>query len=202
MKLIVGLGNPGAKYARTRHNAGWLALDHCLDSLGRHPEPALPAGRLDAGSGFKPSSKFHADTAEVTSINQKIIFAKPTTFMNRSGGSVAALSSFYKIQPADILVIHDELDLPFGSLRLRRGGGDAGHKGIVSIAGVIGGNFLRLRLGISNEFRVKQAGEDFVLSNFMPNEAKQLDAIFSISDDLITQFINNDLKPATYTIDQ
>lgn len=193
MKLIVGLGNPGAKYAATRHNTGWLALDHYL--LHGH------SGETKK-SEFKLRKRLHAETVELSMVKEKIILAKPTTFMNRSGDSVAVLSSFYKIQPTDILVMHDELDLPFGSLRVKTGGGDAGNKGIRSIIQTIGPAFWRLRLGIGNEFQARQTGEDFVLTNFMKMETEHLPAIFKTSDDLITRFISSELTQGTYTIDR
>ncbi len=136
IQLVVGLGNPGSKYAETRHNAGfWL----------------LAALRSDYGLEFKPDTKFKAEIARA-SVNSRVVwFAAPTTFMNLSGQSVAAIARFYKIAPEDILVIHDELDLPPGTVRFKEGGGCGGHNGLTDIAEKLGSkSFKRLRIGIGH----------------------------------------------------
>lgn len=133
MILIVGLGNPGKEYATTRHNLGFMVLD------------AL-AAKLSVD--FKSSSKWSAEIVQ-TSGGNKAILAKPTTFMNNSGLAVSKLAQFYQISPADIWVVSDDLDLPFGTIRVRQGGNSGGHNGLNSIIEQLGSNeFCRLRVGI------------------------------------------------------
>src|ERR1700761_7248545 len=116
--LVVGLGNPGPRYAGTRHNAGFFVLD-------------LLAERL--GGSFK-SHKAHADVLEGRLVGQPVVLAKPKSYMNESGGPVVGLARFYKIPVEQVVVVHDELDLPFETLRLKRGGGEGGHNGLKSNA--------------------------------------------------------------------
>lgn len=136
IKLIVGLGNPGAEYAQTRHNAGfWL-----LDELAWRYQIA-----------FANEKKFFGQVGRGKIGTQDVRLLKPETFMNRSGQSVAALALFYQIQPEEILVVHDELDLPCGSVKLKQGGGNGGHNGLKDIQQRLGsGQFWRLRLGIGH----------------------------------------------------
>lgn len=172
MKLIVGLGNPGEKYEKTRHNLGFLVVDQFL----RNFETA-------ANSVWKENKKFKSDIAEIEwkpkiGNLDKVILAKPNTYMNNSGMAVSLISKFYKIDPLDIWVVHDELDLPLGYLKIRLGGSSAGHNGIESIIGSLGTEkFWRIRLGIGKEktgermakYKVKNT-EDYVLSSFSPQE--------------------------------
>lgn len=147
-KLIVGLGNPGLQYEMTKHNIGWLALD-----------------QLSFYDRLIWKDKFKAKYAQHTVDGETVIFLKPQTFMNLSGESVVAASQFFKIDLQDILVIHDELDLPFGTLSLKNGGGLAGHNGLKSIAGLMGNNgFMRLRMGIGRP--VHGSVSSWVLSGF------------------------------------
>lgn len=133
---MVGLGNPGPQYAETRHNAGfWLA-----DELARQ----------HAGH-FRPDSKFHGDTCRIALADRDLWLLKPTTFMNRSGRAVAALARFHRIPLPEILVVHDDLDLPTGAIRLKQAGGHGGHNGLRDLIAQLGGNdFARLRLGIGH----------------------------------------------------
>lgn len=136
MKLLVGLGNPGAQYETTRHNVGWMALDRLA---AEH--------RLT----FKTDRRFRADVAEMTlpETGEKVILAKPLTYMNLSGESVGALMRFYKMEPADVLVVYDEMALPLGQIRVRRGGSAAGHNGIKSLIAHLGTqDFPRVRIGV------------------------------------------------------
>ena len=134
VQLIVGLGNPGAEYEQTRHNAGFWFVE------------AVARG---AGGSFRTESKFHGEACKVRLDGHEVWLLKPMTYMNRSGQSVAALARFYKIPLENVLVAHDELDVPPGELRLKQGGGHAGHNGLRDIGSVMGGNnFLRLRIGI------------------------------------------------------
>jgi PTH1 family peptidyl-tRNA hydrolase len=134
MLLFVGLGNPGADYARNRHNIGFMAVDAIVR---RH--------------GFSPwRAKFHGETCEGSIGGEKIVALKPTTYMNDSGRSVVAAATFYKIEPKDVVVFHDELDLPPARLKVKIGGGHAGHNGLRSIQAHIGPDFRRIRLGIGH----------------------------------------------------
>ena len=135
LRIIVGLGNPGPEHQVTRHNAGFWFVD-------------LLARRH--GGEFRDYRKYSGETARITVGRQEIILLKPTTYMNRSGLSVRQLSEFLKIAPEDILVVHDELDLPVGSARLKQGGGHGGHNGLRDTIAHIGENFWRLRLGIGH----------------------------------------------------
>lgn len=136
IKLIVGLGNPGAEYAQTRHNAGFWLLDELA---------------WEWKATFKEEKKYHGEVARVARNGSDIWLLKPNTFMNRSGQAVAALALFYKIKPAEILVVHDELDLPCGRIRCKLGGGNGGHNGLKDIQARIGTpDFYRLRLGIDH----------------------------------------------------
>jgi PTH1 family peptidyl-tRNA hydrolase len=135
LRVIVGLGNPGPEHLNTRHNAGfWF-----VDVLARRH-----------GGEFRDYRKYSGETARVTLSGQELILLKPTTYMNRSGLSIRQISDFFKIAPDDILVAHDELDLPVGSLRLKHGGGHGGHNGLRDTIAHIGESFWRLRLGIGH----------------------------------------------------
>ena len=135
LKLIVGLGNPGAEYARTRHNAGfWL-----VDELARRH-----------GGSFRAESRHQGEVARVKIAGRDVWLLKPTTFMNRSGGAVQSLCGFYKIAPGEMLVAHDEIDLPVAALRLKEGGGHGGHNGLRDIIATLGEAFWRLRIGVGH----------------------------------------------------
>ena len=143
IKLFVGLGNPGDKYAATRHNAGfWF-----IDAIAAHTNSKLA---LDAKM-FGIVGKLSVEKLNVAKLNQECYLLKPTTFMNASGKAVAALANYYKILPSEILVIHDELDLPTGSAKLKFGGGHGGHNGLRDIHAALGtADYWRLRLGIDH----------------------------------------------------
>jgi peptidyl-tRNA hydrolase, PTH1 family len=161
--LVVGLGNPGAEYAATRHNLGFRVVDELAARSGN------PVFRR----------KFHGELADARVGGKPALLLKPLTYMNESGQSVRAAQTFYKIALGDLLVIHDELDLPFGQLRLKPGGGDAGNRGIRSISAHLGtGDYARLRVGIGKPppgFR--GGGADFVLQGFAPQELAELDSL-------------------------
>lgn len=134
--LIVGLGNPGAEYVKTRHNAGFWLLDQWAEQQRGQ---------------FRHEAKFHGEMCRIESGSHKYYLLKPSTFMNLSGKAVAALANFYKIPPEQILVAHDELDFAEGVARLKQGGGDGRHNGLKSIIACLGSNqFLRLRIGIGH----------------------------------------------------
>lgn len=149
MRLFVGLGNPGAKYARNRHNIGFMAVDE----IARH-------------HGFSPwRRRFQGETSEGTLGSERVILLKPTTYMNESGRSVQEAASFFKIAPGDVTVFHDELELPPGKVRVKIGGGIAGHNGLRSISAHIGNDYRRVRLGIGHP-GVKELVHGHVLSDF------------------------------------
>jgi PTH1 family peptidyl-tRNA hydrolase len=135
LRIIVGLGNPGPEHLVTRHNAGFWFVD-------------LLARRH--GGEFRDYRKFSGETAKISIEGQELVLLKPTTYMNRSGLSIRQLSDFYKFSPDDILIAHDELDLPVGSVRLKQGGGHGGHNGLRDAIAHIGETFWRLRLGIGH----------------------------------------------------
>ncbi len=158
MKLYVGLGNPGAKYAANRHNIGFMALD-----------------AIASDHGFAPwRSKFQGQLSEGRLGNTRVVLLKPETFMNLSGQSVGEAMRFYKIEPADITVFHDELDLAPGKCRLKQGGGHAGHNGLRSIHGHIGEDYARVRLGIGHPGH-KDRVAGYVLSDFAKADQGWLD---------------------------
>lgn len=159
IRLIVGLGNPGKEYEDTRHNAGFWLVDRLVDELH---------------GVFRAEAKFHGLAAKVSLERQDLWLLKPQTYMNASGRAVAALAGFYKIEPAEILVVHDELDLPPGAAKLKKGGGHAGHNGLRDIAAALKTpDFWRLRLGIGHPGdRAKVV--DFVLH---PPRKEEADAI-------------------------
>lgn len=162
MKLLVGLGNPGEKYKNSRHNVGFEVLDHLLQKVERRDT-----------TSWNEEKKFKALTKEVELGGEKIILLKPTTFMNESGIAVSSYSSYYKIDPQDICVVHDELDIPLGKIRIRFGGSGGGHNGVNSIIEKLGTDkFLRVRLGIGKEARhdLSHDAADYVLGTFETHE--------------------------------
>ncbi|MGY8634491.1 aminoacyl-tRNA hydrolase [Bradyrhizobium sp. 14AA] len=153
MRLFVGLGNPGAKYARNRHNIGFMAVD---EIARRH--------------GFAPwRRRFQGETSEGTLGTERVILLKPTTYMNDSGRAVQEAASFFKIAPGDVTVFHDELELPPGKVRVKIGGGIAGHNGLRSISAHIGNDYRRVRLGIGHP-GVKEMVHGHVLSDFAKSD--------------------------------
>ena len=166
MKLFVGLGNPGAKYAQNRHNIGFMAVD-----------------RIAADHGFGPwRSKFQGSVSEGVMGGEKIILLKPETFMNRSGQSVGEAARFYKVDPSDIVVFHDEIDLAPGKLRVKQGGGHAGHNGLRSLHGHIGDAYGRVRMGVGHPGH-KDAVATYVLKDFSKSDQAWLDDMLrGISD--------------------
>lgn len=166
MKLFIGLGNPGAKYAGNRHNIGYMAVD-----------------RIAAEHGFGPwRARFQGLVAEGSLGGEKVVLLKPETFMNLSGQSVGEAQRFFKLPPEDLVVFHDELDLAPGKLRVKQGGGHAGHNGLRSIHAHIGETYGRVRLGIGHPGH-KDAVAPYVLSDFAKADAGWLDDLLcGISD--------------------
>lgn len=169
MKLIVGLGNPGLKHNKTRHNLGFMVVD------------ALFKDYANPKDSFRQEKKFQSEIAEITwqpkiGKSEKVILLKPLTFMNGSGTAVSKALQFYKIDPADIWIVHDEVDLPLGAMKIRLGGSSAGHKGVQSILEALKTDkFWRFRMGIGQQRekviskKVKQI-DDFVLGEFSESE--------------------------------
>jgi peptidyl-tRNA hydrolase, PTH1 family len=168
MKLIVGLGNPGEKYHNTRHNCGFMVLDHLLQDFGSHTVE------------WTVNEKLKSDTAAFTVHDEKVLLAKPRTYMNDSGFAVQLLKDFYKVEPEDIWIVYDELDLPVGSMKIRFGGAAAGHHGVESIMEKIGTDgFWRFRLGIGESHDKERPlskqtvhnAKEYVLDQFSHSEA-------------------------------
>src|SRR5579862_9205093 len=155
MRLIVGLGNPGARYARNRHNVGFMAAEAIAR---RHGFPAF-------------RSRFKGELAEGVIAGTRRLILCPQTFMNDSGEAVLAAMSFYKIAPADIAVIHDEIDLRPGKVRVKRGGGSAGHNGLRSIDALVGADYWRVRIGVGHP-GIKELVQPYVLQNFPADEMR------------------------------
>ena len=183
MKLLVGLGNPGEQYAKTRHNVGFMVLDQLTSRMSAQ---------------WRPERKFKANVAQTDYAGQRLIFTKPQTFMNASGEAVQAIANFYTIKPDDIWVIFDDLDTPFGRLRVRHGGSGSGHQGINSLIQHLGPNFWRYKVGISLNDRTKEPSEVYVLKPFRTDERTALPQILNQAADIIRQQLT-DPSPAAET---
>ncbi|WP_456373046.1 aminoacyl-tRNA hydrolase [Thiolapillus sp.] len=181
IQLLIGLGNPGDKYRDNRHNVGfWF-----VDELARRYNISL-----------RPEGKFFGDTGKLDLPDGKCWLLKPMTFMNRSGKSASALARFYRIAPQNILVIHDELDLPAGSARLKQGGGHGGHNGLRDIISALGSkDFWRLRLGIGHPgHRDKVTG--YVLSRPSRDDQQDIELAIDRSADQIDKLLSGDYQAA------
>ena len=186
IKLIVGIGNPGDKYADTRHNAGvWL-----MERLARRFNVIL-----------NPENKFFGYTAHAVVNGKDVRFLVPTTFMNLSGKAVGTLANFYRIKPEEILVLHDELDLPPGTAKLKLGGGHGGHNGLKDIVAQLGNsnNFHRLRIGIGHPgHRDLVAG--YVLNKPAPSERDALDKALDEATDCVELLFKDGMVKATHRL--
>ncbi len=181
MKLIIGLGNPGAKYQKTRHNIGFMVVDALAD-----------------GTNFKLAKKF---TSQLTQPDgSEYILVKPQTFMNSSGEAVAVLKQFYKLDNDDIWVISDDLTLEFGKIRIRRGGSSGGQNGLASIIRQIGDDFWRIRLGIGNSTLERLSAEVFVLNNFDKVEAEKLPGFIKKASGIIARAQADGIEPTSHTL--
>lgn len=180
--LLVGLGNPGPRYRDTRHNVGFMVVDRFVEAHG----------------GVPWREKYQGELADVSVSGERLWVLKPQTYMNRSGQSVGALAHFYKIAPADVLVVHDELDLPWGRIQLKQGGGDAGHNGLRSVTSGLGSkDYVRLRIGIGRpgpDFSGK--GSDYVLQAFAPEEQTLLPEVIRQASDAVSDVLSNGLSAA------
>jgi PTH1 family peptidyl-tRNA hydrolase len=183
--IIVGLGNPGSEYANTRHNAGFWFVDEVARKYG---------------GSFKPEKKFQGEVARSTVDGRQVWLLKPDTFMNLSGQSVLALMQFYKVKLANILVAHDDLDLPVGEVRLKQGGGHGGHNGLRDIISRCGGNgFQRIRLGIGhpgNKARVT----GHVLKKASSDDQVAIEAAIDRVIAVLDQIVNGETAKAMQTL--
>jgi PTH1 family peptidyl-tRNA hydrolase len=188
MKLIFAQGNPGSQYAHTRHNIGFFMVDKYA-----HTHDAQ----------FAEKAKFQASIAELTVEGEKVLLVKPTTFYNETGRSARALVDFYKLDPAnDFLVIHDDLALPFGTIRTREQGSDAGNNGIKSLNAHISPQYKRLRIGIYNDLRDRIPDADFVLAGFTAHEKNALPDVYTFVAEFIDAFIGNAFEPTKRSVQQ
>jgi peptidyl-tRNA hydrolase, PTH1 family len=179
--LVVGLGNPGDNYARTRHNLGFMVAD-------------LLAARL--GAKFKAHKRSGAEVVSGRLAGRSVLLAKPRCFMNESGRQVGPLAKFYSVAPADTIVIHDDLDLEFGRIRLKIGGGEGGHNGLRSVVAALGTkDFQRVRIGIGRPPGRKDPAA-FVLENFTAAERAEVPAICEQAADATEALIELGLEPA------
>ncbi len=186
MKIVFAQGNPGTEYEKTRHNVGFLALDFYADKKGVQ---------------FQTKSKYNAAIAELSDETEKVLLVKPLTYYNETGVSARMLADFYKVDSTDILVVHDELALPFGTLRTREKGSDAGNNGIKSLNAHLGENYARIRVGTHNELASKMSPYDFVLSKFSVEEAEKLHAdIFPKIAELIDDFVSGGHEVTSHTL--
>ena len=180
MLLIVGLGNPGPRYEYTRHNAGFLA-----------------AGRLAAKAGFAPPTRFRESLiAHGQAAGVRTVLAWPQTYMNLSGQAVLELASFYKITGREILVLHDEMDLPPGRLKLSFGGGPAGHRGLGSIMELLKTDFCRLKIGIGRPDRSEGEAVEYVLDHFPSQEWPVMDEALDQAAEAALAWAGRGLAPA------
>jgi PTH1 family peptidyl-tRNA hydrolase len=175
MRLLVGLGNPGPRYAGNRHNVGFMAVDAIVR---RHSFSAI-------------RERFHGLTSEGTIDGEKVLALAPQTFMNDSGRAVQAAVQFFKLQPADVIVLYDEIDLPLGKVRAKRGGGTGGHNGIRSIDAHIGPDYWRVRLGVDHPGQ-KDMVKAYVLMDFFKEEHAQVQAMLDAVTDAIPLMIAGD----------
>jgi PTH1 family peptidyl-tRNA hydrolase len=181
MWLIVGLGNPGTQYTLTRHNIGFLSLDLLAEGL------RAPAW----------STEHKALTCKFKLEQEQVLLAKPQTYMNLSGESVQALMAFYKIQLDHLVVVHDDIDQPFGSLRFHKNRGHGGHNGIRSISGLLGPDYIRLKLGVGRPENPQMQVADYVLQKFSSEEQSALPDFLNKSGDAIESLIFEGLGKAS-----
>ena len=180
LKLVVGLGNPGAEYARTRHNAGFWYVDE----LARR-----------GGGGWRRESRHQCELARVTVAGCELWLMKPSTYMNRSGAAVQSLAAFYRIAPAEMLVAHDDIDLPPGVARLKEGGGHGGHNGVRDVIAQLGADFWRLRIGVGHP-GVKDQVIDAVLDRATADEQRLIDAALERAHAALPELLRDGAQPA------
>ncbi|MGW7416788.1 aminoacyl-tRNA hydrolase [Streptomyces sp. NPDC054863] len=185
--LVVGLGNPGPEYAANRHNVGWMVADLLASRVGgRFKSHKARAQVLEGRIG--PPGPY----------NRRVILAKPLSYMNLSGGPVTALRDFYKVPTANVVAVHDELDIDYGVLRLKLGGGDNGHNGLKSMTKSMGPDYHRVRFGIGRPPGRMQVA-DFVLKDFSSAEKKELDYFVDRASDAVEALVIEGLERAQST---
>ncbi|MEV0094807.1 aminoacyl-tRNA hydrolase [Streptomyces sp. NPDC050738] len=185
--LIVGLGNPGPEYAANRHNVGFMVADLLASRIGGKFKAHKARAQVVEGRIGPPGP-----------LNRRVILAKPMSYMNLSGGPVTGLRDFYKVDTANIVAIHDELDIDFGTLRLKLGGGDNGHNGLKSMTKSLGPDYHRLRFGIGRPPGRMQVA-DFVLKDFSGAERKELDYLVDRAADAVEALVVEGLERAQST---
>lgn len=184
--VVAGLGNPGPKYARTRHNAGFLVVD-------------LLAERMRGSFKVHKASGGRAEAVEGRLAGLPVVLAKPLSYMNESGGPITSIARFYKVPAEQVIVVHDELDLPYGGLRLKRGGGDGGHNGLKSTTSALSSKeYLRVRFGIGRP-PGRQDPADYVLREFVPAERKELEFLIDRCADAVETLLSDGLEAAQNT---
>lgn len=185
MKLIVGLGNPGEQYRHTRHNIGWMVLDELVKEFPR--------------LSFLKNEKFHGYIAK----DANLILLKPTTFMNLSGEAIGKVTQFYHLEPMDIFQIRDDVDLPFGQIKIQFGRGAAGHKGAISTMEYLGTDeYWHIRIGIAGEEHYETTTEKYVLEEFNKQEKKKLLAILKRTVNAIKHCLSDGPESAAQEFNQ
>jgi PTH1 family peptidyl-tRNA hydrolase len=179
MWLLVGLGNPGSEYERTRHNLGFMVIDHLVERASAGPAKA----------------KFGGELREGTLRGERVLLLKPMEYMNLSGQAVGKTAGFWKVAPAQVLVIHDELDLPWARMRVAAGGGPGGHNGLKSIISALGNDFPRLRLGIGKPPSGRE-GASYVLSGFNKDEQAELPTFIADASDAVEAVLTQGITAA------
>jgi peptidyl-tRNA hydrolase, PTH1 family len=179
MWLVVGLGNPGSEYERTRHNLGFLVIDELARRTGAGP------ARVKLG----------AEVCEGTLAGDRLLFCKPMEYMNLSGEAVGRVAGFWKVAPGRLLVVYDDLDLPFAQLRLSGGGGHGGHNGMRSIIATMGRDFFRVRIGIGRPHQAEDAARR-VLGGFSREEQKELPFLVAEASDAVELLLRQGLTAA------
>ena len=183
MHLVLGLGNPGAKYSRNRHNAGFLVIDRLANRWGASVE----------------TKQFGAVVDRIRVGSDDAVLAKPQRFMNLSGQAAASIRGFYKIDIGDVVVVHDDVDIPFGDVRLKSGGGHGGHNGLRDIQAKVGNDFVRVRFGVSRPPPGWETA-DYVLGNWRESETEQLDELVDRAADAVEAVLRDGTKRAMNTI--
>ena len=185
IRLIAGLGNPGPRYQATRHNAGFWFADALAQALGGQ---------------FRVSTRFHGECCEIMEVGRACWILKPDVFMNRSGQAVAALAGFYKLAARQILIVHDELDLPPGTVRLKQGGGNGGHNGLRSVTESLGsGDFARLRIGIGHPGH-RDLVTDYVLTKPSQQDRQAIEAAVADAITVMPEVFSGKLERAMHKL--
>ena len=186
MKIILFQGNFPEKYNGTRHNAGFEFADYLAKKFS---------------AKFQEKPKFKAFIAEISLFGEKVLLVKPTTFYNETGLSAHSICDFYKVDfRKDFLAVHDDLDLDFGVVRVRKSGSPAGNNGLKSLISVFGEDFARMKIGIKNEFSPRIGAMNFVLAKFSKSESEKLPQIFEICEDFVEKFVKDLLQNDKRTI--